>query len=367
MNYRGWKTNQAPVAPRSRGNMKRNIAISAVLLAAVLPLQAQNRDMHSANLTQATTNGMIALAKPVARVNGTVLTERDLLREMYAIFPYAKQHNGGFPRAMEADIRRGALSMIEFEELVYQEAKRRQMAVAPESLAKAEKQFRAQFPTEQQYREFLLAEASGSLQVLRTKIARSLLIDELLKAEVTNKSEVSLAEAKAFYQKHPERFALPESYALQSITIMPPASPNPKQPAPLPTPEQLKQMKLRAENASRQAKETKTYEEFGILAEKISEDDYRVMMGDHRTVDTKDLPPAILQVVSKMQPGQISDVIQADGAFTIIRLNAHTPARTQGFEEVNKGLRVEMQGNKQETLRHELDAKLRKNAKVEEL
>ena len=39
--------------------------------------------------------------KPVARVNGAVLTDRDLLREMYAIFPYAQQHNG-FPKAQEA-------------------------------------------------------------------------------------------------------------------------------------------------------------------------------------------------------------------------------------------------------------------------
>jgi len=35
--------------------------------------------------------------KPVARVNGAALTDRDLLREMYSIFPYAQQHNG-FPR-----------------------------------------------------------------------------------------------------------------------------------------------------------------------------------------------------------------------------------------------------------------------------
>ena len=40
--------------------------------------------------------------KPVARVNGAVLTDRDLLREMFTIFPYARQHNGGFPKAMEA-------------------------------------------------------------------------------------------------------------------------------------------------------------------------------------------------------------------------------------------------------------------------
>lgn len=344
--------------------------VAGLILAAALPAQGQSLDGHPAAPAQAVTGGnaMAALAKPVARVNGTVLTQADLLREMYAIFPYAKQHNGGFPRAMEADIRRGALKMIEFEELVYQEAKRRQMTIAPARLAKAEKEFRGQFPTEQQYREYLNAEDRGSLVVLRTKIARSLLIDDLLKLEVTNKSWVSPAEVRAYYQKHPERFKSPESYALQSITVMPPVQPTPKQPVPPPpTVAQWIQMKARAEDALRQAKATKTYEEFGILAEKISEDDYRVMMGDHRTVDAKDVPAAILQVVSKMQPGQISDVIQAEQSFTIIRLNAHTAARTQKFDEVYKVLRAEMQRNKQEMLRHELDAKLRKHAKVEEL
>jgi peptidyl-prolyl cis-trans isomerase SurA len=353
-----------------RGIMNRNIASIAFLLAAALPLQAQNQGAHPANLSPASTGGnaMLALAKPVARVNGAELTQRDLLREMYAIFPYARQHNGGFPQAMEADIRRGALKMIEFEELVYQEAKRRQMTVAPERLAKSEKQFRAQFANEQQFQDFLQSENGGSLKILRTKILRSLLIEDLLKADVTDKSWISMAEAKAFYATYPERFKLPESYSLQSITIMPPVRPSPKQPTPPPpTPGQLKQMQVRAEDALLQAKATKTYEEFGILAEKISEDDYRVMMGSHKSVDAAELPPAVLQAVSKMEPGQISDLIQAEGSLTIIRLNAHTPARMQQFSEVYSSVRAQMRRNKQEMLRRELDAKLRKNAKVEEL
>src|ERR1700733_392487 len=69
--------------------------------------------------------------KAVARVNGTVLTDRDLLREMLTIFPYAGQHNG-FPKAQEPSIRQGALEMIIFEELVYQEAGQRKLTVAPE-------------------------------------------------------------------------------------------------------------------------------------------------------------------------------------------------------------------------------------------
>jgi len=342
---------------------------AGLILAAALPAQGQTPNARPA---KAAPGGNAVQpqphARPVARVNGTVLTEIDLLREMYAIFPYAKQHNGSFPRAMEADIRRGALKMIEFEELVYQEAKRRQMSIAPERLAKAEKQFRDHFSSEQEYREFLQMETNGSLLGLRTKIARSLLIEDLLKLEVTDKSGITVAEARAYYLKNLEQFKLPESYALQTITILPPARPTPEQPTPPPpTPEQSKQMYLRAADALRQAKATQNYEEFGILAERISEDDYRVMMGDHRTVAAAQLPPAILEAASKLQPGQISDVIQAEGALTIMRLNAHTPERTQSFTEVSKGLRAQMQGQKQETLRRELDARLRKTAKIEEL
>jgi peptidyl-prolyl cis-trans isomerase SurA len=343
------------------------LILAVGLVLAALPAQGQT---HPANPAQVSAANIAPQprARPVARVNGAVLTEVDLLREMYAIFPYAKQHNGTFPRTMEADIRGGALKMIEFEELVYQEANRRQMMIAPERLAKAEKQFEDHFASPQEFHAFLQAETNGSLPTLRTKIARSLLIEDFLKTEVTDKSLVSVTEARTFYSKNPERFKLPETYSLQTITVMSPVRPSPKQPNPPPaTPEQLAQMRVRAEGALKQAKATKNYEAFGILAERISEDDYRVMMGDHRSVNTKDLPPAILRAVSKMQPGQISDVIQAEGAFTIIRLNFHTPPRMQSFAEVSKELRAQMRFNKQETLRRELDARLRKNAKVEEL
>src|ERR1019366_9838278 len=71
---------------------------------------------------------MVITGKPVARVNGAVLTDRDLQREMFAIFPYARQHNGNVPQEMEPQIRQGAMQMIIFEELAYQEAQRRKIA-----------------------------------------------------------------------------------------------------------------------------------------------------------------------------------------------------------------------------------------------
>ena len=298
------------------------------------------------------------IGRPVARVNGSVLTDRDLLREMYAIFPYARQHNGTFPKAMEKDIRQGALKMIEFEELVYQEALRRGMSVGPARLEKAEAAFRQQFRSPEMYQMYLKAECKGERKVLRSKIRRSLLIEDLLKTEVEDKSGVSVVQAKTWFEKHPERFKIPESYAVQTISVVPAAHA---------TPGQLKEAHKRADDFLRQANATKSYQEFGLLAEKISEDDYRVMMGDHRLMEATKLPPQLLAAVKKMQPGQVSDLIQVEQIFTVVRLNQHVPAGIQKFSDVRDSLLQNLQKQNVERLRTGLDSRLRRGAKIEEM
>jgi parvulin-like peptidyl-prolyl isomerase len=342
--------------------MKRETAIIITLLAAVLPLAAQMAVSHTPTAMPpasgpGATVALTPVGKPVARVNGTVMTDRDLVREMYSIFPYARQHNG-VPKAMEEDIRKGAMKMMEFEELVYQEAVRRGMTVAPARMQKAEVEFRKQFTSPDQYQQVVNSDFHGSQTLLREKIRRSLLIDDLLKAEVEGKSVVSVAQAKAYFLKNQNRFRTPESYAIQTISILPPATANP---------EQLKEARKRADDAIKQAKATTTYNGFGALAEKVSEDDWRVMMGDRQAMDITKLPPEVTKVIQSMKIGQVSDLIQVGQAFTIVRLNAHIPAGMQKFETVKDSLRKEMQKNKTEQLRGALDKKLRQAAKVEEL
>ena len=293
--------------------------------------------------------------KPVAKVNGAVLTERDLVREMYTIFPYARQHSG-FPKAQEASIRQGALQMIIFEELVYQDAERRKLAVSPDKIDRAEAEFRQQFSTPSEFQQYMQTEMHGSRQQLRETIKRSLLIEQVLKIDVENKSAVSLAEARSYYDKNPAKFEHGESFSFQLISVLPPRNA---------TPEQNQEARKRAAEALKQAKATRSYEEFGLLAEKISEDDFRVNMGDHKSVDRDKLPPQVVKALLAMQPGQVSDLIQVENAYTIIRLNAHTPAGRASFESVKAKLQTDLQKQKYEQLRVGLDKKLRSNAKVE--
>jgi peptidyl-prolyl cis-trans isomerase C len=296
------------------------------------------------------------VGRAVVKVNGVALTDRDLLREMIAIFPYARQHNG-FPKAMEADIRSGALRMLIFEELVYQEAKHRNMAIPPAQLAQAAAEFRQQFHSSQGYQEFLKAEFDGSQAALQVKIERSLLIDRLLKKEIADKSAVTPAEVKAWYDQHPDRFRVAESFSFQSISVLPPHNA---------TAAQLAEARRRAALALSQAQATSSYQQFGLLAEKISEDDFRVMMGDHKAADRSKLPAVVATALAAMQPGQVSELVQFDvNSYTILRLNAHTPAGMQKFEAVRDTLRDKLIRDRNEQLRSALATRLSKNARIE--
>jgi parvulin-like peptidyl-prolyl isomerase len=335
----------------------KSLVVFALLLGAAVAVNGQvasHAPTGAAKQAPSSASPFDVSDRPVARVNGAVLTDRDLLREMLQIFPYASQHNG-FPKEQEASIRMGALQMIIFEELVYQEAKRRQLSVSAVEMKQQDAQFKKQFQSPEEYQKYLRTEMGGSEKTVQEKIKRSLLIEQVLKSDVQDKSAVTTVELRACYDKNPARFQLPESYVFQSISILPPNA----------SEEQKKEGLKKATEALSQAKKTKSYEEFGLLAEKISEDDFRVNMGDHKVVEKAKLPPQVVKAFSAMKAGEVSDLIQIDQAYTIVRLNAHAPGVKRSFEDVKGGLKTELQKEKFERLRVGLDKKLREQAKVD--
>ena len=300
------------------------------------------------------TPAMTITGKTVAKVNGAALTDRDLLHEMYAIFPYAQQHNG-FPKELEPEIRKGALQMIIFEELVYQDAKRRGLTILPAKLAKAEADLRKAFPSTAAYQEFLKTEANGSEAAMREKIRRSLLIEKLLNSEVNNPARITAAQARAQYEKNLAQYKHGEKLHIQSISIVPPNE----------SKAVTEEAKKRAEDALKQAKQAKSFRDFGVLAEQLSDDDFHVNMGDHRMQDASVLPPPVVKAAAKMKPGEVSDLIQMGPYYTIFRLEARQAAGTTPFAEVKAKLQSDMEKQKTQELRSALAAKLRKNAKIE--
>jgi parvulin-like peptidyl-prolyl isomerase len=296
-------------------------------------------------------------AKPVARINGAVVTENDVTRMMYTIFPYARQHDG-VPRNLAPEMRKGALEMVIFEELLYQEAQRRKLQVAPEKLAHAEAAFRRQFPSREVYEQYLALEAKGSKAVMREKIRRALLVEQMLQTEVEQKSAVSLAETRAYYNKNPKQFEKAETVSIQTISIIPPDNA---------TPAMRAEAKAKITDIVRLARAAKTNKDFGLIAEQLSEDDWRTQLGDRGTMEVKDLPPEVAKAARAMKPTEVSDAIQVGSAWVVIRLNAHTPAGRTPFSQAKTKLQANLRKVKREQVRSALNQNLRKTAKIEML
>jgi len=298
-----------------------------------------------------------ATGKPVVKVNGAVLTDRDLMHELYVIFPYAQIHNG-IPKEMEPEMRRGALEMIVFDELVYQEALRRKMTIPEAKYEASRKHFMKQFPDQNAFSAFLAQECKGSQQVFRQQLTRSLLIEALVKQEVEEKSGLTDGQLRKVYDDNVKKFDHPESFRFQSISIIPP---------PNASAEVLAEARKHAEAALKAAKGTKTYQEFGLAAEKYSDDDFKVKMGEHRLTDRAQLPPDVVKAALALKPGEVSGLIAVGPNFTIFRLIEHVAAGRESFESAKKKLREDMSKVKVEHLRKDLYTKLRKAAKVQEL
>ncbi len=316
--------------------------------------------MHAPVLQPASVPASTAVpaSKPVVKVNGTVLTQSDLVREMLNVFPYAKQHGGKFPKDAEPEIRKKAMRNLEFEELAYQQAQKRGMTVAPAKLNKAMKDFRDQFETEAQFQQYLKVEQRGSMQELRSNIQRAILIDQIMKVEVTSKAKFTDAQALAFYQKNPDRFRKPDSISIQTITIA--YGDNPSAAA-------KQKARKAAEDALAQAQATKDYESFGLLAEKVSMDDWRVVMGDHKWLHRGRMPKQVEDVVFNLKAGQMTGIIDTGDSFCIARVNGVEPAHEVPFDQVKAQLKKDLEQQKADELRASYEAQLRKNAKIEEL
>jgi hypothetical protein len=339
-------------------SMKFRLCLMAAVLFCGSTVFGQTNQVSSKALTAGSSpqNSVDPYVKPAVRVNGAVLTEADVVRQMNTMFPYAGQH-GGFPKPLEADIRKGAIEMIVFEELVYQEARKLKVPIAPDRLNRAEATFRKQLGSGA-YERFLRTECQGSKLVLREKVRRSLLIEKMLETEVEQRSVVTAIAAKAYYDRNADKFEKPESLRIQTISIIPPRNGGV---------DVDKEARRRAEEAYKLAKATKSYQDFGLLAEKTSDDDWRVNMGDRKFVEISKLPPPVVKAAAAMKPGQVSDLIQLGNAYTIFRLLEHAPAARTPFAAVKAKLQSDLQKQKRVELRAALNQRLHKDAKIEVL
>jgi peptidyl-prolyl cis-trans isomerase SurA len=344
---------------------QRFIAVALVVMSAILLAAQQPAPSHAvtkapnsaAAPSPAVTPSSPEMKKPIARVNGVAITAFDVFEQTQRIFPYYQMHGGKVPEKYQDEIRKKAIEQLVSEELIYQDARRKGITVSSAEMQRVIKSAVVRLGSRKTYSEYATA-MYGSVEEFERRLRRARVIAEYERREIELKAKVPEQKLREIYDKNPAMFMRPEMVRFQTVTINVPDNAS----------EAQKNMaRKRMDEILPQARAAKSFEEFGILAERASEDDYRVKMGDHGWRAVSEIPPALVKPIASLKAGAMSDVIETQLGFMVVRLEARNASKKLEYAEAREPIRHQMERMSGTKRWQALSQELRKKAKIEVL
>lgn len=305
------------------------VALSLCLLA--LPLRAE------------------VVERVLVKVNGAILTLSDFQSRQIAALREAQVP----PARQEAYLREHGRELLDaaIDDLLIWQAAEEEGKEVPEDYLKQvlesiKKDYNIQSDEEFERR---VREEGMTLDDVKRDVKRSLLTRRYVSEKVDRKITISDLDARAEYEaRKASEFTAPESERLSEILIS------------------GKEPDARA-RAAQIVTRLRAGEDFATLAKTLSIAPSRPSGGDLGTVARKNMNASLVEVVSKLQPGQISEPIPTKGDYRILKVVAREPAKQQPFEEVADKLRAELRDRRRGEAMTTLTKRLREHADIEEM
>jgi peptidyl-prolyl cis-trans isomerase D len=157
------------------------------------------------------------------------------------------------------------------------------------------------------------------------------------------RSEVKVSddELRQYYEQHKDEYTLPERIKAQHILFKTQGK----------TPEEVEKIREKARGILDRAKKN---EDFSSLAKQFSEDGTAQAGGDLGDFGRGQMVPAFEQAAFSLGVGAISDLVQSEFGFHIIKVNQKQERRERPFEELKEAIRPIVETRKAEQRASEL-------------
>jgi peptidyl-prolyl cis-trans isomerase C len=225
------------------------------------------------------------------------------------------------PAEQRAEVYRGVLDQLVTFHLLIQESRTRNVPVTDAEIEARLGEIKKQFPSEQEFQQ-ALSGRSMTIAALKQEVRQELVLSRLVEAEVKPQINVQERDIKEFYDKNPERFQQPESVRASHILIrVEPGAPDDKK----------TEARAKAESL---LKQVKAGGDFAALAKANSQDGSAAQGGDLSFFGRGQMVPPFEQAAFALQPGQVSNVVETDFGYHIIKVTERRPGRTVPLAEV---------------------------------
>lgn len=270
----------------------------------------------------------------VARVNGEPVTKADFERALSTLEGRA---GGPVPAEQRDQVFRRLLDQIVGYKLLTQETLTRKVDVPATEIDARVKEIQGQFPSEAAFKEMLTARKT-TIEQLRTDVKQDLAVQKMIDAEIAPKIAVKPEQLADFYAKNPDQFKQPERVRASHILIGVPRDAD-----------AAAKTQARAK-ADQILKDVKAGKDFAALAKENSQDPGSAAKGgDLGFFQQGQMVGPFNDAAFKLPPGTVSDIVETEFGFHIIKVIEKQPARTVSLDEVKPQLeQFLLQRNRQE-------------------
>ncbi len=270
----------------------------------------------------------------LARVNGEAVTKGDFNRAVEAVEARA---GGPIPPEQRDQVLRGVLDQLIGYKVLAQETKARNIAVPDADVDARIGQIRGQFPNDEAFTQ-MLAQRKLTLEQVKSDAKQDMAISKMIDAEIAPKIAVKPEQMTDFYAKNPDQFKQGESVRASHILIAVPKGADAATKA---------QARAKAEGI---LKDVKAGKDFAALAKENSADPGSAAQGgDLGFFQQGQMVGPFNDAAFSLAPGAVSDIVETDFGFHIIKVAEKKEGRTIPLEEVKPQLEQYLQQmNRQE-------------------
>lgn len=231
------------------------------------------------------------------------------------------------PADRRDEIMRGLLDQIVSYHVLHKEAVDRKVAATDAEVEDRLKQIKGGFPNEQAFQQALTAQGI-SLAQLQQQTRMGMSIDKVIQTAVGADVKVEDTEVSTFYQQNQQQFAQDESVHASHILIGTPQGADAKA---------KEAAKAKAEQV---LKQLKSGGDFVKLAKEQSQDPGSATGGGDLGFFPKgQTDPAFEKAAFALKDGALSDVVETQFGYHVIKVHEHRAARTAPLDEVSDQIR----------------------------
>lgn len=275
---------------------------------------------HIAGLAGVALVASAAAATVVMQVNGVGVTDYALGRAKRSVAAMQQ----GQPLDDQTALKR-ALDQVIGHVILVQAAREAGINGDPAEAQRKVAALRGRYPNQEAFAQALAEAGTGEAELTRYE-EENLLVQRYTETVLAPRATVTKDEVSAYYKEHPDEFDHPEQVKVRMILASAPAGA---------TGDADKAAKARIAQA---AKRLAAGEEFGTVAQEISEDPTRSRGGEVGWVRRGQLLPELDEEVFKLQAGQYTKPIKTKFGYHVMGATARRAAGRSTLEEVEENL-----------------------------